>query len=294
MRIWRYRYLYLFIAPTLLYFLIFSYLPFYGLQLAFKDFKVFSGIWASNWVGFKHFHELFSSPVFPQLLGNTLTISVYRIVFGFPVPIVFALLLNEVKHYFFKRSVQTVTYFPHFLSWVIYGGIVIDFFGPTGSITTLLKGWGIQLNVMNDPALFRPMLVATGTLKEFGWGAIIYLAAIAGIDPHLYDAAKVDGARKLRQIWHITLPGIRPTIVLLLILQMGHILDAGFEQVFMLYNGAVLGVADIIDTYVYRVGLLDAKYEIATAVGLFKGAVGAVLIVTANYFIRKLGEKSIW
>jgi len=293
--VWRYRWLYLLILPALAYFVVFSYVPLAGIQIAFKDFQVFTGMWESPWVGFDHFATVFSSEKFPDLIRNTLLISLYRLVFGFPVPILFALLLNEVRHILFKRSIQTVTYFPHFLSWVVFAGIVINLLGPAGVINTLLAQFGAEpVNFLTNPDLFRSVLVSTGILKEFGWGAIIYLAALTGIDPQLYEAARVDGAGKLRQIWHVTLPGLRPVMAVLLVLSLGTMLDAGFDQVFQLQNGAVLGVGDIIDTYVYRIGLLEAQYEIATAVGLFKGVVGLVMIVTANYVLRRMGQRSIW
>jgi putative aldouronate transport system permease protein len=293
--VWRYRQLYLLILPAIIYFIIFAYVPLYGLQLAFKDFQVFRGMWESPWVGFKHFETLFTGEKFPELLRNTLLISFYRLVFGFPVPILFALLLNEVRHIWFKRSVQTVTYFPHFLSWVVMAGIVFNLLGPTGIINSLLRdaGWN-PVNFLANPDLFRINLVLTGILKEFGWAAIIYLAALPGIDPQLYESAKVDGAGKLRQIRDITLPGLRPVMAVVLVLALGTLLDAGFDQVFMLLNGAVLEVGDIIDTYVYRVGLLEAQFEIATAVGLFKGVTGMVMIIAANSMLRRFGERSIW
>ena len=292
---WRHRQLYLLILPSLVYFILFVYVPFYGLQIAFKDFQVFRGIWASPWVGFDHFQDLFTSPKFPELLRNTLLISLYRLVFGFPIPILFALLLNEVRHIWFKKSVQTVTYFPHFLSWVIMAGIVVNLLGPAGIVNTLLQDAGFDsVNFLTNPDLFRTNVVATGILKDFGWGAIIYLAALTGIDPQLYEAARVDGAGKLRQIWDITLPGLRPVMAVVLVLSLGTLLEAGFDQIFMLLNGATLETGDIIDTYVYRVGLLDAQFEIATATGLFKGVVGLVMIVSANAVLRKFGERSIW
>ncbi len=293
--VWQYRWLYLMILPTIVYFVVFAYLPMIGLQIAFKDFKVFSGMWASPWVGFEHFQAMFASEKFPELLRNTLLLSLYRIVFGFPVPIIFALLLNEVRRMWFKRTVQTVTYFPHFLSWVVFAGIVVNILGPTGIVNTLLiDSGGDRINFLTNPDTFRSVLVLTGIMKEFGWGAIIYLAALAGIDSTLYEAARVDGAGRLRQIWHVTLPGLRPIMAVLLVLSLGSLLDAGFDQVFQLYNGAVLDVADIIDTWVYRVGLLDAQFELATAVGLFKGVVGMVLIVTANQVLRRMGQRSLW
>jgi putative aldouronate transport system permease protein len=292
---WRYRQLYLLILPSIIYFIIFAYIPLYGLQLAFKDFQVFRGMWASPWVGFEHFETLFTSEKFPQLLRNTVLISLYRIIFGFPVPILFALLLNEVRQIWFKRSVQTITYFPHFLSWVIMAGIVINIFGPTGIINSLLQDGGFgTVNFLTDPDLFRTNVVLTGIMKDFGWGAIIYLAAMTGIDPQLYESAKIDGAGKLRQIWDVTLPGLRPVMAVILVLSLGTLLEAGFDQIFMLYNPAVFETGDIIDTYVYRVGLLDAQFETATAVGLFKGVVGMVMIVSANFVLRRVGERSIW
>ncbi|MEQ7124119.1 ABC transporter permease subunit [Actinopolymorpha sp. B11F2] len=293
--VWRYRWIYALILPTVLYFVIFAYLPMIGLQIAFKDYKVFRGMWESPWVGLEHFQAMFSSEKFPQLIKNTLLISFYRIVFGFPVPIIFALLLNEVRRMWFKRGVQTVTYFPHFLSWVVFAGIVINILGPTGLLNTLIiESGGDRVNFMTNPDTFRSVVVITGIMKEFGWGAIIYLAALSGIDAQLYEAARVDGAGKLRQIWHVTLPGLRPVMAVLLVLSLGSLLDAGFDQIFQLQNAAVLEVGDIIDTYVYRVGLLEAQFELATAVGLFKGVVGLVMIVTANHVLRRLGQRSIW
>ncbi|MFC5647593.1 ABC transporter permease [Paenibacillus solisilvae] len=287
--------MYLLFMPGIVYFLIFAYIPFYGLLIAFKDFQMYKGIWASPWVGFDNFVYIFSSEKFQQVFKNTISIHMYRLIAGFPIPILFALLLNEVRRMWFKRWVQTITYFPHFLSWVVFSGIVINFIGPIGIINTILKGYGMEpINFLTSPGMFQALLVITGILKEFGWGAIIYLAALSAIDPHLFEAARVDGASKLRQIWHVTLPGLRPMIVLLLVLNLGHLMDAGFDQIYMLYNPAVLDVADIIDTYVYRVGLLDANFEVATAVGLFKGFVGLILIVAANSIVKKLEGRSLW
>ena len=294
-RIWEARFIYLLIVPTIVYFVIFAYLPFIGLQIAFKDFQIFKGMWESPWVGWKNFQDVFQSAKLPQVTINTITISLYRLLFGFPVPILFALLLNEVRVLWFKRTIQTVTYFPHFLSWVVFSGIVFNLLGPLGIVNLVLKNLGFEpINFLTMPEYFRAILVVTGIVKEFGWGAIIYLAALSGLDPQQFEAAKIDGAGKLRQIWHVTLPGIRSMIVLMLILSLGGILDAGFDQVFMLYNGAVMSVGDIIDTYVYRLGLMEAQYEMATVFGLLKGIIGFALIVTANAIIRRLGEKSLW
>lgn len=294
-RIKKAKSMYLLILPTLLFFLVFSYFPYYGLQIAFKDFKIFSGIEASPWVGFKYFSEFFNSPDFGRLLKNTLLISTYRIIFGFPVPILFALMLNEVRHSGYKRIIQTVTYFPNFLSWVVYGGIILTFIQPTGIINEIFKALGYQsVDILTSTTYFVPMLIITDILKNFGFGAIIYLASLSSIDVQLYEAAIVDGARKLRQVWHITLPGIRPTIVVMLILALGGVMNAGFDQIFNLYNASVYEVTDIIDTFVYRIGLQGAQYSIGTAVGLFKGVIGFALIFTANSIIRRSGEYSIW
>jgi putative aldouronate transport system permease protein len=294
-RMWRARTLYLFILPAMVYFFIFDYIPYYGLTMAFKDFKIFAGLNASPWVGLKYFKEFFESPDFIRLLRNTLGISIMRIIFGFPVPIIFALLLNEVRHSGYKRFVQTVTYFPHFLSWVVYAGIILTFIQPSGIINALLKSIGQQpIQFLTSTVYFVPMLIGTEIMKEFGFGAIIYLASISGIDPQLYEAAIVDGAGKWRQIWHITLPSLRPTIIVMLILALGRVLNAGFEQIFVLYNASVYEVTDIIDTFVYRVGLEAAQYSLATAVGFFKGVVGFILVFTSNMVIRRSGELALW
>lgn len=294
-RMWKWRYIYLFIIPTLIYFFIFSYIPYYGLQIAFKDFKLFSGMDASPWVGLQYFKEFFKSPDFGRLLRNTLLISLYRILFGFPMPIIFALLLNEVRHALYKRTIQTVTYFPNFLSWVVYAGIVLVFISPSGVVNALLKTMGLPpIQILTSTNYFVPMLIVTDILKGFGFGAIIYLAALSNIDPQLYEAAVMDGAGKLRQIRHITLPGIRSTIVVMLILALGGVMNAGFDQIFQLYNSSVQEVADIIDTFVYRIGLQSAQYSLGTAVGLFKGVIGFILIYTANSIVRRTGEYSIW
>ncbi|MBP3962996.1 ABC transporter permease [Paenibacillus lignilyticus] len=294
-RIWKSRFIYLLILPTIIYFAIFTYAPFYGISIAFKDYKIFAGIMDSPWVGFKHFEAMFTSEKFPALIKNTIIISMYRLLFGFPIPILFALMLNEVRSMLFKRFIQTITYFPHFLSWVVFAGIIYNFIGPSGIINLVLVNTGLdKFNFTTNPDVFRTLVVVTAILKEFGWGAIIYLAALSGIDSQLYEAAKIDGAGKLRQIWHITLPGIRPIIALLFCLQLAGILDAGFDQIFMFLNPALYDVGDIIDTYVYRLGILQSQFELATAVGLFKGIIGMILIITANTMIRRMGEKSLW
>lgn len=287
--------LYVLLLPAVAYFFLYSYAPFWGLQIAFKHFEVFRGIWPSPWVGLEHVRDVFGSDKFYSVLRNTLILSVLRIVVGFPVPIIFALLLNEVRQMWFRRTIQTVTYFPHFLSWVVFAGIVINVLGPTGMVDTALHHVGLPtVNFLTDPQLFRGDLVVTGVIKDFGFATIIYLAALGGIDPQLYEAAMVDGAGRLKQTWHVTLPGLRPIMGVLLVLSIASLMDAGFDQVFNMYNNAVLSTGDIIDTYVYRIGLQNAQYEFATVVGLFKGLVGLVLIVSANHLLRRFGERSIW
>lgn len=294
-RIWRYRQLYILLLPTLVYFLIFAYVPYGGLVMAFQNFSPAKGFLHSPWVGFEHFGYLFGRPQFQQILANTLLISTYKLLLGMPVPIIFALLLNEVRAMFFRRVVQTLTYFPHFLSWVVYGGIMILFMVPGGPLPALLQSMGLaDPRLLSTPETFRGVLVVTNILKEFGWSAIIYLAAITAIDPTLYEAAMVDGANRWQQVLHITLPGIRGVIMVIFVLNLGHILDAGFEQVFVMYNPSVYAVADIIDTYVYRTGLVSGRYSLATAVGLFKGVIGMILILSSNGILKRLKMPTIW
>jgi putative aldouronate transport system permease protein len=294
-RAWKYRELYLLLLPTLLFFLIFSYIPYGGLLMAFQDFSPRRGIWGSEWVGFEHFEYLFSRAGFYQILANTLIISAYKLIFGMPVPIIFALLLNEVRFAFFKRVTQTLTYFPHFLSWVVYGGLMVIFMAPGGALANIMEGLGQpDPRLLSTASTFRGVLVVTSIMKEFGWNAIIYLAAITAISPTLYEAATMDGANRWQQMRYITLPGIRGLIVILFILNLGHILDAGFEQVFVMYNPSVYSVAEIVDTYVYQIGLVSGRFSLATAVGLFKGVIGMALILSSNQILKRLDMPTIW
>jgi putative aldouronate transport system permease protein len=287
--------IYILVLPTFVWFLVFHYAPFFGITIAFKDFKIFQGIAASPWVGFEHFRNIFNAPNFYRVLWNTVKISFLRLVIGFPVPIIFSLFLNEVRHSFYKRFVQTVTFFPHFLSWIVYGGIMMSFIKPTGVINSFLKSAGLaKINFLTDGTIFTFVLVITAIMKEFGFSAIIYLAALSAIDSALYEAATVDGAGKMRLVWHITLPGIRPTVITLLILALGNILNAGFEQIFLMYNASVYHAVDIIDTYVYRLGIANAQYSIGTAMGLFKGVIASVLIYLANRMAHRMGTYGIW
>lgn len=295
-RLSEFKYLYIMLIPGITYFVVFHYIPMYGVTIAFKDFKIMQGIIGSPWVGLKYFRQAFESPFFAQTLWNTFIISVYKLLWGFPAPIILALLLNEVKNLIFKRSIQTISYLPHFLSWVVIGGILTDMLSPqTGVVNNIIKMFGGEpIYFMASKEWFRTVLVASDIWKEVGWGSIIYLAALSGIDPQLYEASQIDGANRWQQTWHITLPGIRGTIAILLILRLGSILNAGFEQIFIMYNSAVYEVSDIIDTWVYRIGLQGMQYSLATAVGLFKSLIGLVLVVAANWITHRMGESGIW
>lgn len=295
--IWKFRAFYVMLLPGVIWFAIYKYLPMYGVIIAFKDYNILEGMlkspWADPW--YKHFQTFFQSPYFSQLLTNTFLISFYKLIFGMAPSILLALLLNECRVSWFKRWVQTLSYMPHFLSWVIVYGILLAFLSQS---TGLFNRWLTELGMDAIPFLtstdwFRSILVGSDIWHDLGWGAIIYLAAIAGIDPTLYEAARVDGASRLRMIWHITLPGIRNVIILLLILRLGHMLDAGFEQIYILYNIQVYPVADIIDTWVFRTGLEQMNFSMAATVGLFKSVIGLVLVLGSNKLANKWGE-GIW
>lgn len=291
------KYLYLFLMPGLIFFVLFKYAPLYGEIIAFKDFRIMDGIWGSEWAGLKHFDRLFHDRDFWIILRNTLLLNLYSILFVFPAPIVLALLLNEVRSHWFKRSLQNMLYLPHFISWVVLGGVIISILSPsTGLVNIVLsKVFGIEpIYFMASPFWWPIVFTLSSIWQTAGWGTILYLAAMGNIDPQLYEAAKIDGASKLRQIFHVTLPGIRGTIAILLILQMGKVMDVGFEQVFNLQNSAVFSVADVISTYVYRMGLLGAQYSYATAVGLFQGIIGLILVLLVNKAIKSMGEGGLW
>lgn len=288
--------MYLMILPGLLYFLIFRYAPMGGILLAFKDFDPFEGFWASPWAGFNHFQALFAEPDFWRLLSNTLILSALNLFLYFPVPIVIAVLLNEARIKWFARTVQTVVYIPHFVSWVIVVGITIVLFASQdGGINKLLAGNGYaRLELLTDPDYFRGMYVVQNIWKEMGWGAIIFLAALASVDPTLYEAAVMDGAGRWRQMWHITLPALRTIAVLMFILRLGQVMDTGFEHIYLLQNSLNLAVSDVFDTYVYRQGVLQGEYSFTTAVGLFKSVVGLLFVLTANKLAKKFGEEGVY
>ena len=294
--LYRYRWLYLMMVPGIVYYIIYHYIPMGGLIIAFKNYNLMKGIWGSDWVGFKNFHTVFTSPDFPILLRNTIIISIYRILFNMLPDVLLALILNEIRVMWFKKIVQTVTYGPYFLSWIIVYGLVFAFLAPdAGLISTWIRDHtGETVNILTDRQYFRSLLIITDIWKNTGFGAIIYLAALSTINHELYEAAVVDGAGRWRQIWHITLPGIRNVFVLLLILRIGHILDAGFEQVYIFLNARVYDVGDIIDTWVFRRGIEQLDFSIAAAVGFFKSVVGFVLVLGANKLSKKLGGEGIW
>ncbi|OMF19381.1 protein lplB [Paenibacillus sp. FSL H7-0331] len=292
-----YQVLYFMLLPGLLYFIIFHYVPMYGVVLAFKNFKIMQGIMASPWVGLEHFYKVFADPNFYRVLNNTLIISLYKIVFAFPIPIVFALLLSEITSERFKKLVQTISYLPHFMSWVIMAGIFISIFSLNGPVNAIIKLFGADpVLFMADDRYFRTILILTDIYQGFGWGSIVYFAAIAGIDPQLQEAAIMDGANRFKRMIYITIPMLLPVISIMLILRMAHVLDAGFDQIFNMYNPKVYGVSDILDTFVYRKGLVETNYSYATAVGLFKSVVALVLIVLVNKAVHMMGGKdhTIW
>jgi putative aldouronate transport system permease protein len=289
------RYLWLMALPGIVYFLLYKYIPMLGIVIAFQKYIPSKGFLQSDWVGLDNFQRIFDSPEIGRYFMNTVIISFYQIVFAFTVPIVIAILLNELKFEFFKKIVQTMLYLPHFLSWVVVAGIFYLLFQSDGQVNHLLASWGMQpINILSNEDNFRGMLVLQVIWKESGWGTIIYLAALTGIDPELYEAAKIDGAGRLKQIVHVTLPGIRSTIIILFILRLGTVLDVGFEQVYLMLNSTVSEVGEVLDTYVYRMGVVNGNFSFTTAVGLLKGIVGMILIVGANKIARTFGEKGVY
>ncbi|WP_409343167.1 ABC transporter permease [Paenibacillus sp. MBLB4367] len=299
-KVWQYvranRYLYLMLLPALVFYAVFHYYPMYGAIIAFKDFNITKGILGSPWVGTKHFTYLFELDKFWSVFWNTVVISFYRLVFGFPAPIVVALLLHEIMNRVFKRTVQTVIYLPHFISWVILGGLLVNLLSTDGGVVNKVieSLGGSPVGFLSDDSHFRSTLVWSMIWKEFGWNTIIYMAALAGVNPQLYEAAVMDGANRWHRIWHITLPCIRSTIVILLLLRIGSMMEAGFEQIFVLYHTGVYSVSDIIDTYVYRIGLTEGRFSLAAAVGLFKSAINFVLLIVANKLARMMGEQGVY
>lgn len=289
------RYLYALAIPVVVYYLLFCYGPMFGIVVAFKNYQISEGILGSEWVGFKYFIEFFKGLYFDRTFRNTLLLSIYDIIFGFPIPIIFALMLNEIGNLKYKKAVQTITYLPHFISMVVLCGMIVDFFSRDGIITKFLMLFGgPEIDYMGGAEYFRRIYVGTNIWQGFGWGSIIYIAAISGIDQELYEAAQIDGAKRLRQTWHITLPGIANTIILMLILRLGAVLSVGAEKVILLYNAGTYETADVISSYVYRMGLQGARYSYSTAVGLFQSVVNFIILIIANGVTKKINGSSLF
>lgn len=296
-RLWKDRYIYLLLMPGLLFFLIYRYVPMLGIVIAFKDYSPFMGIADSPWVGMKNFARIFENAEVVRVIWNTLIISLLQIVFAFPAPILLALMLNEVSRSALKRVIQSIVYLPHFLSWVVVVGIVTIFFRNDGLVNDfLVEKFGLEQTIpfLTNPDYFRTFIVAEVIWKEVGWGTIIFLAALAGVNPALYEAAVMDGASRMRQIWHITLPAIRSTIVILLIIRLGDVMEVGFEQVFLQLNPFNMDIGNTLDTYVYYKGIQQSDYSFSTAVGVFKGVVGLVLVMAANKLAKRFGEEGVY
>ncbi|WP_281890690.1 sugar ABC transporter permease [Paenibacillus sp. YYML68] len=287
--------LYLFILPTLIYFTIFNYLPMYGVQIAFKNFIPSKGITGSEWVGLEHFLRFFNSPSFWTIIQNTVLISLYELLL-FPLPILFALAINELRNGMFKKSVQIITYAPHFISVVVVAGIIVSLSHPSTGILNkgiVLLG-GEPISFMTEPEWFKSIYVWSGTWQQLGWNSIIYIAALSAINPELHEAATIDGATRMQRVWNINLPGIMPTVIILLILSIGSFMSIGFEKVYLLQNQLNMDSSEVIQTYVYRSGLLQAQYSFSAAVGLFNSVINLVLLVTINRIARKVSQTSLW
>lgn len=290
------RHLFIMLIPVLVYYLVFHYAPMYGILIAFKDFSPVEGILKSDWAGFQYFREIFSGMFFWSVFKNTLIISFYKLLFGFPAPIILCLMLNEVKRPQFKKTVQTITYLPHFLSWIVLSGLVIEILSPSrGPINIILQNLGFEpIFFIAEPKWFRTILISSSIWKSAGWSSITYLAAVTNIDPELYDVADLDGAGRLRKIWNVTLPSVLPVIIIMFIFAVGRIINDDFDQVYNLLNAKVMSVGDVISTYTYREGLQRMNYSYATAIGLFKNIISFTLVVLSNYIASKFSEYSLW
>ncbi|CUX56653.1 sugar ABC transporter permease [Rhizobium oryzihabitans] len=288
--------LYLLLAPMIIWFAVFLYKPMYGLVIAFQDFSIFRGIEKSPWVGFANFVELFQNDMFVRSFWNTIKISGLGLIFAFPVPIILALMFNEVQSGVARRWAQTVVYLPHFISVVIVAGIVINFLSPSiGIVNLLLKGLGFEpIYFLTQPEWFRPIYIGSSVWKEAGFESIVYLAAIAGVSPTLYESARVDGASRWQMMWRITLPCILPTIVIMLIIRIGNLVEVGFEYIILLYRPSTYETADVVSTFIYRTGLQGTQYDLATAAGLFNAVIAFVLVYSANRISRKVSSTSLW
>ncbi|HPF88027.1 MAG TPA: ABC transporter permease subunit [Candidatus Limiplasma sp.] len=293
--VYQYPLLYLMAIPIFAYYIIFCYWPMYGALIAFKDYKIVKGVWGSPWVGFKHFEAFFNSPNFFRLVRNSLSINLRELIFLFPVPIIFALLLNEVRSVHFRRITQTITYMPHFVSSIVICGLLKSFTSTNGIITTFFVSMGMErVNMLTKAEYFQPLLIGMYIWSSFGWSSIIYFAALSGLDQELYDAAWVDGAGRFRRIWHVTLPGIMPTVVIMLVLRIGSMMSVGFGDIINLYNPLTYETADVISTYVYRMGITKFQFSSSTAIDLFNSVINIILLVGANTLSRHFSETSLW
>ena len=289
------RYLYLLAIPVIAFYALFLYGPMFGLVIAFKQYNIGQGILQSKWVGFQYFQEFFKSIYFSRTLLNTFIISFADILFGFPLPIIFALLLNELRGTRFKKTVQTVTYLPHFISMVVICGMITDFFSTDGVISRLIAMLGGEnMNYLASPKWFRTIFVGTNVWQSFGWNSIIYLAALTSVDAQLYEAATIDGAGRFKQLWHVTLPGILPTIMIMLIMRLGQVLSVGYEKIILLYSPSTYNVADVISSYVYRIGIGGSRYSYSAAVGLFQSVINVLMLLLANRLSAKFSETSLF
>lgn len=287
--------LYLMLLPIVLYYIIFCYYPMYGAQIAFRDYSPKKGITGSEWVGFKHFVDFFNNIYFGRLIRNTLSINLKNLIIGFPMPIILALMLNEVRCSAFKKVVQTISYLPHFISTVVIAGMILQFTATKGFITQIMTLFGYpEQNMMLNPDFFQNIYVFSDIWQGIGWGSIIYIAAISGISADLYEAAKIDGAGRFKQIWHVTLPGILPTIITMLILRIGNMMSLGFEKIILLYNASIYETSDVISTFVYRMGLVDHDYSFSSAVGLFNSVINLLLLFLANKVSKRVTGHGLW
>lgn len=291
----RNKYLYILSLPIIVYFIMFKYVPMFGLTIAFKNFNVAKGLFESEWVGLRYFKEFFTGIYFSRTFLNTIIISALNIVIGFPIPIIFALMLNEITNTKFKKVVQTASYLPHFISMVVICGMISDFFSTDGLMSVLIsKLGGENISYIGEKDYFRAILVGTDIWQGFGWGSIIYISALSGIDEQLYEAASIDGAGKWKQLIHVTLPGIANTIIIMLILRLGQVLSVGYEKIILLYSPQTYEVADVISSYTYRMGILNGKYSYSSAVGLFQSVVNLIFLVSANKLSSKYTETSLF
>lgn len=291
----KYRYIYIMAIPVMVYYILFCYWPMYGAQIAFKDFSPGTGIWGSPWIGFKNFLDFFKGLYFFRVIRNTILINAFGLLFGFPASIILALLINELRSKLFKRAVQTISYLPHFISIMVICGMIIDFTTKNGLVNDIIVAFGgTRSSLLLKPEYFRTIYISTDIWQSIGWGSIIYLAALTGIDPQYYEASIIDGAGRWKQLWHITIPGIAPTVIIMLILRIGQMMNVGFEKIILLYNTNTYETADVISSYVYRKGLLDFSYSFSSAVGLFNSVINFTLLILANTISRRINETSLW